>query len=83
MEKENTCVNIATCYGSFSHAGSRTIVLEAGDAGDLAHFFESQKPPETITDILQFWRSLSGVLSGLSQVHEKGFVARLSRAAFA
>jgi serine/threonine protein kinase len=74
LEMENLAPNIATCYGSFTHNGSHTIVLESANAGDLAELYEDQKSPETLADILQFWKSLSGILRGLAWVHERGFV---------
>ena len=61
--------NVFTYHGSFEQLGTFNLVLEYADGGNLAEMFENTPPPKTVSDVIQFWKSLVDVLNGLHRIH--------------
>lgn len=61
--------HIIKYYGSFVQGNTYSLVLEFVDGVNLAEYFEQTTKPATRLDAWLFWKSLSGVWSGLAGLH--------------
>lgn len=62
--------HVVKCHATFKHGETYNLVLEWVPGGDLLQYFESQRPPQTSEEIIDFWESLVRFTVGLHRIHQ-------------
>lgn len=62
--------HVVQYYGSFKQSGSGHLILEYVGGGTLLEYLRRNHNPQTVTDIHDFWTSISGLPLGLLKVHQ-------------
>lgn len=60
-------------YGQYEQGKCLNILLDYMDGGSLGDFIKSHTPPNSPSDIADFWESMGGVLAGLLHFHAPNF----------
>lgn len=62
--------HVVKCHATFKHGETYNLVLEWVPGGDLLQYFETQRPPQTSEEIIDFWESLVKFTVGLHRIHQ-------------
>ncbi|KAI1417321.1 kinase-like domain-containing protein [Hypoxylon sp. FL1857] len=73
--------NIIEFYGHFTQNDKHYLLLECAE-GNLVSYFKNTKPPESASEMFQFWRSMFKLVEGLILIHNLGSIDEESTTAF-
>lgn len=62
--------HVVKCYATFKHGETYNLVMEWVGGGDLLQYFETQRPPQSSEEIIDFWDSLAKLNVGLHRIHQ-------------
>lgn len=62
--------HVVKCHATFRHGETYNLVMEWVAGGDLLQYFETQRPPQTSEEIIDFWDSLAKLNVGLHRIHQ-------------
>lgn len=62
--------HIVPYYGAFQHGKTLNLILEYIPGCDLLSFMHSHQPPKCPEHVLNFWRNLIEVLTGVHHLHQ-------------
>ncbi|KAI1141158.1 kinase-like domain-containing protein [Hypoxylon sp. FL0543] len=74
--------NIIEFYGHFAQNNKYYLLLEFAEQGNLDSYFKNTKPPESASEMVQFWKSMFKLFQGLILIHNLGGIDEESTTAF-
>ncbi|KAF2735007.1 kinase-like protein [Polyplosphaeria fusca] len=68
--KQGISNNLAKFYGSWRHDGKCHMLLEYVGGGTLNTYFQTTRPPETLEDLMIFWKNFLDLVKPVARLHE-------------